>query len=192
MSEKPAMAGALYLMKLFNRLKLLLVLAGWALSRLQAYGAESTLIPFELESHDDKTYRESSWAGRPLLVVVSTRESAPHNAGLVWSKPIATAVTAAVPDITLLRVATLPSGVPRLFRGMVSDAVKPADGDPIRISLLDWENVFAQRYGLSGEAYNVLVFDRRGALVYHVALQAFSQVRLDQILGDLQALKDKL
>jgi hypothetical protein len=192
MNGKPSMAGAWYLMKIFSRFRILLIVAGWVLARLQAYGAETSLIPFELESHDEKTYTRGSWAGHPLLVAVSTRESAPHNTGLVWSRPIATAVTAAAPDAALLRVATLPGGVPRLFRGMVADALAPAGNDPIQISLLDWKNLFAQKYELSSSDYNVLVFDRHGALVYRVGVGSFNQQQLDKILSELQALKGRL
>jgi hypothetical protein len=186
------MAGVYYLMKLFSRARLLVIVAGWVIAALQARAAETHLIAFALESHDKQDYTKASWTGRPLLVLVSTRDAAPHNAGRVWSDPLVAAVTAASADVVLLRVATLPGGIPRLFAGLVRDAVAPADGDPIRISLLDWDNVFAQSYELPGDSYNVLLFDREGALAYRTELRAFSKQQLDGVLGELQAAAGRL
>jgi hypothetical protein len=74
-----------------------------------------------------------------------------------------------------------------LLAGMVRDALTPADGDSMRIALLDWEGLFAQRYELAGADYNILLFDRSGKLLYSAALQAFEQQRMAAVLRDLRA-----
>lgn len=186
------MAGVRYMMRLCGRTQIFLVVVGWLLALLRAQAAETSLIAFELDSHDKQTYTERSWAGRPLLVFVSTREAAAHNAGLVWSQPIVAAATASAADLMAVRVSTLPRGLPRLFAGMVRDALTPGEDDLIGIALLDWEGLFAQRYELAGDNYNALLFDRGGKLVYSAALQAFAQAELDAVLAELRAAAQQL
>jgi hypothetical protein len=171
---------------------MLLIVAGWILALLRAQAADTSLIEFELDSHDRQTYTHRSWTGRPLLVFVSSREAATHNAGLVWSSPLAAAVATSSADVMLVRVSTLPRGLPRLFAGMVRDALAPADGDPIRIALLDWEGLFAQRYDLAEDSYNVLLFGRNGKLMYRAALQAFDAMQLEGVVNDLKVLAGQL
>ena len=186
------MAGACYLMKLFARARMSLIATGWLFALLRVQAAETSLIPFELEGHDKQTYTASSWAGRPLLVFVSTREAAAHNAGRAWSGPVTAAVTGHAADAVAIRVGTLPHDVPRLFASMVRNALEPASDDPIRIALLDWEGRFAQHYELDDESYNVLLFDRDGELVYRVALRDFAQEKLDIVLRDIEATAGRL
>lgn len=177
-------------MKTTFRLMCATVLAMWALCPIMSGAAEDTLISFSLEGQDGKTYTEQSWAGQALVLFLSTRESAVYNEGRVWSSPVVTFFRESpVADTTaLVRIANI-SAVPRLFRGaaksMVLDSLKPADDDPVRLSLLDWNAEFAKHYGAPDDSYNILVFDTKGQLVFRTALQKFDQQKLDVLLLEL-------
>ncbi|MES2606300.1 MAG: hypothetical protein V4603_15305 [Pseudomonadota bacterium] len=174
-------------MKTLNKINLLLVIAGWMLTHLRVDAAEASLLAFELEATDGTSYTERSWAGKPLVLLVASSEGVANNAGQVWSRPLHDFFTAHAADV--VGVADVP-GVPRLFRGAARNMAAPDDDDAVRTLLMDWDGEFMPRYGLSRGAYNVLVFDRAGKLVYTVALRTFSQAQLDGMLRDLQPIVD--
>jgi hypothetical protein len=183
------MAGVCYLMKTLNRIRLLLVVAGWMLTQLRADAAETGLIPFALDAHDGAAYTQDTWQGRPLVLFISSREGAAHNEDRVWSRPLADFFSQYADDVMLAGVAHAP-GLPRFIRGMARGMAAPTDDDPVRIRLMDWDGVFMQRYELPSEAYNVLVFGRSGQLVYRKSLRTFGKAELDSVLRELQPLVD--
>jgi hypothetical protein len=184
------------MIKTIDRIRWLLIAAGWLLALFGAVAAEMTLLPFSLEGSDGDTYNERSWNDRALVLFLATRASAEYNEKRVWSAPIAALFNAPVhaDAVALVRVANVSEmrNVPRLFRGMVRSALKPSDGEPVPLSLIDWEGTLARSYEVPDDAYNVLVFDRRGHLVFSAALREFDQARLDAVLLELQDIADEL
>jgi hypothetical protein len=168
---------------------MVLALAGLLLLQMRADAAETDLIAFKMEAHDGVAYTDRSWASRPLVLFISTRAGSAHNEDRVWSRPLAGFFAGRSADAMLVGVADAP-GLPRIARGMARKMAAPTDDDPLRIRLLDWEGAFMQRYSLAADAYNVLVFNRSGQLVYTAALRAFDQRQLDGMLRELQPIVD--
>jgi hypothetical protein len=172
-------------MSVLIRIQMLFTLTCLLLVPMRADAAETSLIAFKMEAHDGVAYTEASWANRPLVLFISTRAGSAHNEERVWSRPLAGFFAGRSADAMLVGVADA-AGLPRIVRGMARKMAAPTDDDPLRIRLMDWEGVFMQRYSLAADAYNVLVFNRSGQLVYTAALRAFNQSQLDNMLRELQ------
>jgi hypothetical protein len=182
------------MIKTIDRIRCLLIAAGWLFALLGAAAAETRLVPFSLEGSDGNTYNERSWNDRALVLFLATRASAEHNEQRVWSAPIAGLFDTSADAVALVRVANVSEmrNVPRLFRGMVRSALEPTDGEPVPLSLIDWEGTLARSYEVPDDAYNVLVFDRDGQLVFNVALREFDPARLDALLLELRSIAERL
>ena len=154
--------------------------------RVQA--AQPELVDFSLEDHDRTLYTRATWSGRPLVLFLADKKGSAHDKGYVWSAPIIAFLRTGTEDrLVFASVADL-RGTPRLARGVVRGMFESKMGDPVGLTLLDWQGTLFRAYDLEAGAFHLLVFDSGHRLVYRTALSGFDAARLASIEHSLDEL----
>jgi hypothetical protein len=151
--------------------------------------AKEPRLEFLLENHDRARYSATTWGDRPLVLFLADRKGSEYDKRYVWSSGIAgdLRARAATANVAFVSIADL-RGTPRLARGFVRGMFEPTAGDPVGLTLLDWQGVLFTEYRLAPGAFHVLAFDPGGRLAYQATLRDFDPAQLAQVQNALAAL----
>jgi hypothetical protein len=145
---------------------------------------DSTLVQFKIKDQFNREYTEKDFAGKIIFLIGSDKEGNKFNHA--WGKAVGDSIRnqPGRQHVQFLRVADL-RGVPFFLKGMIKGKFPKEEKKWV---LLDWKGHFPKTYGFVKGACNILIFDRRGALVHKTAEREFDDQSLKTILQNLRLL----
>ncbi|MBN2366136.1 MAG: hypothetical protein EH225_09145 [Calditrichaeota bacterium] len=147
---------------------------------------DTTLINFSLKDQFNNHYSNKNFEGNIVILVGSDHEGSEYNE--TWSLAIYDSLKeiGLEDSVKFLPVADL-RGVPFFLKGFVRSKF-PSDYS--KWILMDWSGKFARSYDFSPDASNIILFDRKGNLIYHMTVTNLDRKRLKKFMGKLLALPD--
>jgi predicted transcriptional regulator len=153
-------------------LVLLLVFTG-----IHAESSEK-LISFRLKDQHKKLYTDLDYRGKLFLTIGSDKEGREFNP--MWTIAIKNALKddKKFKDLQILRVADM-RGAPEFIRPLIASKFPKERSEWV---VLDWEGVFPETYGFKKKIANILIFDKKGRLVYQDDGKEPEKEKLNKIL----------
>ena len=150
-------------------------------SRVQA--DDIFLDPYSIPDQFDDAHTADEVQDSVVVYLRSDRKSFKYSPE--WTQAI-NAELVEVPgsaDVTFVYLAHM-KGVPSFLRSVIK---KKFPQDRAHWMLLDWKGVFASSYGFTKGAVDVLIFDRKGLLVYQSAVTEVEQSKLSEMIVVMRA-----
>ena len=143
-----------------------------------------TLIEFKIEDQFEVEHGSDDYAGKVTLLIGSDKDGAEFNR--LWGAALDDSLDGEPgwEETMSLPVANM-KGVPFFLKGFIRGKFPQ---DPEIWVLLDWKGEFAEAYGFTPKASNILIFDADGALVYRAWGKEIDERKLGQMCAKLREL----
>lgn len=136
-----------------------------------------SLGEFAIRDQFDQVHTAGEFSRPVVVIVCSDRKGSEYNAR--WGEAIRLGLPVeALAQVDFVGLATL-KGVPVFVKGMVKGMFPE---DPKDWCLLDWKGVFLERFALTRDHCNVLVFGPDRGLRHHAAVTELDQEALGAVL----------
>lgn len=142
------------------------------------YPQTKTLISFKIEDQFERVYTNDSFDKELLFFFVADRKGSEFSP--IWNHSIKDLMSSlnSLNKIELIPVANLGS-VPFFLKGFVAGKFPE---DSTEWSLMDWDSIFEEEYKVEEDKCHLLVFNKERQLFMEIALDVFSDKKLDSII----------
>jgi hypothetical protein len=145
------------------------------------------LAPYSIPDQFDAVHTDDEVEGSVVIYFRTDRKSWKYNSEWIKALQPRLGELPGGGDVVFLYLANL-KGVPGFLKKMIK---KKFPQDPSTWMLLDWKGAFADSYGFTKGALNLLVFNSQGLLVYRAAVNSLDTTELEKLVAALTtALED--